>query len=127
MFVWRGVGIAIVVLFGCMLMLVGLMFTESTSDDALHFAVSSMVTGLIWFAFMKRGAKNKVLLQEAEEQLKRPEYLDDKTRSLAERRVKAKQVLEMWDDSHLFFIPIKWWHFILGGLGIVLLCVHFFG
>lgn len=127
MLIWRGLGLMVVVVFGVLLMLVGLFFKKSTTDDALHFAVTAAVSAVVWTLFLRRGAQNKLRVAEAEEQLKRPEYLDEKTRKRAEMFVKGKSMMETFDNSTLFFVPIKWWHYILAGLSVVFLGIHFFG
>lgn len=126
MIIWRGFGIAIVFIFGLMYLLVNWVFGKYIDDFPLHYSLTFFLTALVWTATLVRGQTNKRLLREAEEQLQRPELLDEKTRRTAELRIKARKAATILDESDLFFIPARWWHYILGAAGIAFLCVHLF-
>ena len=126
MLIWRGMGLMVFAIFGGMFLLVGLAFTKSHSDDWLHFTVTCLASAALWFLFLKRIAKHKENAKQAEQQLLQPEYLDEKTRKRAEMMVKSQSMMGVYDYSHFFFIPLKWWHYVFAGLALVGVCVHFF-
>lgn len=125
MIIFKGVGVLIVVLFVGFHLLFGWMMGEEMEDHALHFSLSFFVTGLTWFGFYRRVEKSIVQGTEAEQALLRPEQLDDKTRKRAQQLAQVKKLSGMYLTSNLFFIHVKWWPYVLGGLSVVFLVLHF--
>lgn len=127
MFIWRGIGIAAFILFAGMFVLSSYLFKQLEQQHALHLGITFAASGLLWLLFLKRNETNKRLLREAEIQLQQPELLDDKTRRRAELRVRARAAAEMFDHSHLFFIPSPLWHYVFAALSIIAFGFYFFG
>ncbi|HTF06450.1 MAG TPA: hypothetical protein VK826_20600 [Bacteroidia bacterium] len=125
MIIWRGpMGLMVLLVFGAMIFLTGFMFEENTKNDLLRMSSTSFFSAVAWFGMLKLFEKNTARTEEMERQLERPELLDEKTRKRAEAMVKMKAHMDM-NNSSFFFIPIKWWHFIFLGLGILFLVLHF--
>ncbi len=125
MIIWSGSGLLIALICALVVVTLNAIFPNGEEFKFLLMALSALLTGLIWFAFLKMAASLQGKVNAAKQVLENPDAADEKTLKQASQQVKAEPFVHSALRSSLFFIPGRWWPYLLFVLSIVLLVLHF--
>jgi hypothetical protein len=114
MIIWKGIGIGLLFIAALFIWLTGFIIDSDVYSNELQFGVGLIIAGLFWLFTMKRKAamEQKVMASGDEEKIAKF------------NKMKENPINDL-DNSSLFFIPVKYWHYIMIAGGIAFIVAHF--
>jgi hypothetical protein len=115
MIIWRGMGLVIPFIFAIAYFITKYFLAEDLKTSALNFGIALVAAGVFILLTIKKRERDLRKLFEGEDTEKIEKY---------RQAIEANPTMDI-DNSDLFFIPFKYWPYVMGVGGIVLCIVHF--
>ncbi|MCB0402952.1 MAG: hypothetical protein KDD41_12765 [Flavobacteriales bacterium] len=115
MVIFRGIGLIVLVLTGIAYWLSGYFFDADLKKSKLRLGVGLILGGVLLLLTLMKKKWNDRKMQESKDDEKIMKY---------KKAMESNPIMNL-DHASLFFIPVRYWTFILWAGGIYYIVVHY--